>query len=88
VSELRLSAGAITAARDEGEGVIQVVLRYRSGQQREVLLAGVPRVGDRVLLRPDNGPADTTSLMVEQVLWVEGAELPTVVISVRPSDGP
>jgi hypothetical protein len=63
--------------------VIVVVLSYPGGQSQDVLLSGVPRVGDRIQLR--NG-VQSPSLVVEQVLWTEasrGDAEPGVIVSVR-----
>jgi hypothetical protein len=69
--------------------VVTVILSQRGLQNREVLLAGVPRVGETIQLV--NGRA-TTRLSVEHVLWQEGSPsepTPSVVVVVRPrSDGP
>lgn len=67
--------------------MIAVIVSYPNGQQQEVLLAGVPRVGERVRLR--NG-APSPQLIVEYVLWVEGEREPQVIVGVRPtiSDAP
>lgn len=65
---------------------MRVVLAYPDGDQREVLLAGVPRQGEHI--RPTNGPG-TTTLLVVGVLWTEGRESPPeplVIVSVRPRD--
>jgi hypothetical protein len=62
-----------------------VTVTYPNGQSQEVLLADVPRQGDRIRL--NNGPT-TPSLIVEHVLWMEGrrgAE-PTIVIVVADSN--
>jgi hypothetical protein len=69
--------------------VIVVTLSYPNGQRREVLLAGVPREGEHIRL--SNG-ADTPSLVVDQVLWMEregDQPEPIVLILVHPHrDGP
>jgi hypothetical protein len=59
-----------------------VILLYPDGQRREVILAGVPAVGDTIRLR------DSGSLDVEHVLWMEGGgngQEATALVSVRPS---
>lgn len=70
--------------------MIRVVLTYPNGQQTEVLLAGVPRVGESIRLR--NGRTSTPPLVVEHVLWMEGEDSPpepSVIVSVRPhTEGP
>jgi hypothetical protein len=61
--------------------VILVILLYPDGQRREVILAGVPRVGETIRLRNERKP-----LVIEHILWMEssnGAE-PSVLVSVRP----
>lgn len=62
-----------------------MVLNYPGGQSQDVLLAGVPRIGDRIQLR--NG-MQSPALVVEQVLWTEasrGDVEPGVIVSVRPA---
>ena len=57
-----------------------MILLYPDGQRREVILAGVPRVGETIMLKDDR-----TRLVIEHVLWMEsanGAE-PAVLVSVR-----
>lgn len=65
-----------------------VVLNYPTGATREVLLSGVPRVGEHIRLR-DAKPSDQ-SLVVQHVLWMEGGSNgspePEVVVAVRPHD--
>ncbi len=64
--------------------MIVVVLSHPNGQRQEVLLAGVPRIGDHVRLA--NG-ATAPSLVVEHVLWMEAVQVPPepqVIVSVRP----
>jgi len=64
--------------------MITVTLAWPSGERREILLAGVPRIGDHIRLR--NGPGDQP-LAVEMVMWSEspgrGRE-PGVIVAVRP----
>ena len=70
--------------------MIRVVLTFPNGQRREVLLAGVPRIGDSIRL--ENGPGTSPSFMVEHVLWMEWSNAgsdPSVVVVVRPhTEGP
>jgi hypothetical protein len=49
--------------------VITVTLRYPNGQLQEVVLEGVPAVGDDV--RPNDGPKNAPPLRVIHRLWVE-----------------
>jgi hypothetical protein len=68
--------------------VIQVLLLYPNGQRQEILLAGIPRVGERIRL--DDSKPTSSSLIVEQVLWVEGTGRtpdPEVILSVRKTPG-
>lgn len=69
--------------------MIVVTLSFPNGQRQDVLLAGVPRLGDHVRLT--NGPSGP-SLVVEHVLWMEGVGAPhepSVIVVVRPhADGP
>ncbi len=62
-----------------------VILLYPDGQRKEVILAGVPRVGETIRLRSPCAP-----LVVEHVLWMEsgnnGRE-PVVLVSVRQHPG-
>ena len=61
-----------------------VILLYPNGQRKEVILAGVPRVGETIRLKANDRPLD-----VENVLWMEadnGIE-PVILVSVRPSRG-
>jgi hypothetical protein len=62
--------------------MIQIEIVYPNGQRQDVLLAGVPRVGEHIRLR--NGPGQSPSYVVEHVLWIEGAPEPDVVVAVRP----
>jgi hypothetical protein len=60
-----------------------VLLLYPNGQRQDILLAGIPRIGEQIRL--DNGP-DAKALTVEHVLWIEGrgrAADPEVILSVR-----
>lgn len=64
--------------------MIAVTLSHPNGQRQEVLLAGVPRVGDHIRLK--NG-LPVPALVVEHVLWMEatgGAVEPGVIVVVRP----
>jgi hypothetical protein len=66
--------------------VITVILLYPNNRRQEVMLAGVPREGERIAL-DNNGSAPT--LVVDQVTWLEGegrAPDPEVVISVHVAD--
>ncbi len=65
--------------------MITVTLAYPNGGTEKVLLAGVPRIGERIRL--DNGP-DEPSLIVDAVLWLEtkNGHEPGVVLTVRHSD--
>lgn len=61
-------------------------LLYRNGQRRDLLLAGIPRQGERVVL--DNG-RDEPALVVDLVTWVEGKGRtpdPEVILSVHKAD--
>jgi hypothetical protein len=63
--------------------VTVIILSYPNGQREEVLLTGVPRVGEHIRLATTD-PADP-SLVVEQVLWMEAnAAAPSVIVAVRP----
>jgi hypothetical protein len=63
---------------------MRVTLVYpNDGGTREVLLLGVPRIGDYI--RVANGPEEPL-LIVERVTWTEGTEKPPepmVLVSVR-----
>ncbi len=66
--------------------MITVTLSHPNGQRQEVLLAGVPRVGETIRLR--NGFTNP-SLLVESITWMQGDARdpePTVLIIVRPRD--
>jgi hypothetical protein len=69
--------------------LITVIVQYPNGQRKEVLLAGVPRVGEQIRL--GNG-APAPSLIVDQVLWMDADTRdpePQVLIRVTPrSDVP
>jgi hypothetical protein len=66
--------------------VITVTLSFPDGQDRNVMLRDVPRVGEHIRLK-DARPGDP-SYVVEQVLWREvanGRDLdPGVIVSVHP----
>ena len=49
--------------------MITVTVSHRNGQRQDVLLAGVPRVGESVRLKSTD-PSEP-SLIVEDVLWSE-----------------
>lgn len=48
--------------------MITVILSQKGMRDREVILAGVPRVGETI--KTSDGASDT--LVVEHVLWMEG----------------
>lgn len=61
-----------------------IVLFYPNGQREEVVLSGVPRVGDHVRIR--NGRGTTPDLIVDAVLWMEAflpPPNPSVVVIVH-----
>ena len=63
-----------------------VTVSYPNGQQQEVLLAGVPRVGESIRLA--NGAPGAT-LIVLHVLWLQADgrdPAPQVIVEVRPRD--
>lgn len=64
--------------------MLTVTIAYPNGQREEVLLAGVPRVGESIRLQTT--PADEPALVVEAVLWQEGVggKEPFIVVAVRP----
>lgn len=62
--------------------MIQLIVLFPNGVRQEVLLAGVPRVGEHIRLK--NGP-EAVALIVEHVLWMEVSTEPVVIISVRPN---
>ena len=70
--------------------MINVTIAFPNGNRQEVLLAGVPRVGESIRLRNRN--AESPSLVVEHILWQEGRgdpPEPTIVVVVRErSEGP
>jgi len=64
--------------------VITVTIAFPNGNRQEVLLAGVPRVGESIRLRGRN--AESPSLVVEHILWQEGRgdpPEPTIIVVVR-----
>ncbi len=63
--------------------MITVCIVHPNGNRQEVILSGVPRVGEGIRLK--NGRDSMSSLMVEYVMWEEGANgrEPTVLASVR-----
>ena len=67
-----------------------VIISFPSGNRQEVLLAGVPRVGESIRLRGKS--ADSPSLIVEHILWQEGRgdpPDPDIIVVVRErSTGP
>jgi hypothetical protein len=66
--------------------MINVIISYPSGEREEVILSGVPRVGESIRLRTTK--PDSPSLVVEAVLWQEGGmgngPEPRVIVAVRP----
>jgi hypothetical protein len=69
--------------------MIEVVISFPGGVRREVVLAGVPRVGEHIRLS-DIAPTDPP-LLVEYVLWCEGSNgassAPMVILVVKPHPG-
>jgi hypothetical protein len=65
--------------------MIQVVLSWPNHVRKEVVLAGVPRIGEHIRL--SDAEPDEASLAVEYVLWLEGSNgkgnTPTVIVCVR-----
>jgi hypothetical protein len=70
--------------------VINVTISFPNGNRQEVLLAGVPRVGESIRLRGRS--ADSPSLIVEHILWQEGLgnpPNPDIIVVVRErTEGP
>jgi hypothetical protein len=71
--------------------VIAITLLYPNNVREEVVVAGVPRVGEHI--RMSNASAASATLVVDYVLWIArgegGGVAPSVIISVRPSaNGP
>ena len=65
--------------------MISVTLLFRTGAVRNVLLSGIPRKGDYI--RPKEIDPENESLLVEQILWLEGVNgdrEPSVIVSVIP----
>lgn len=61
-----------------------VTISFPNGNRQEVLLSGVPRVGESIRLRDRS--SDSPSLLVEHVLWQEGLGNPPdpdVIVVVR-----
>lgn len=59
----------------------QIVIAFPDHHEQELLLAGVPRVGDRIRLI--NGTVQTW--VVREILWLEAdgrEEAPSVIVSV------
>ncbi len=52
--------------------MITVQLSHPDGTRQEILLAGVPRVGEGIRLK-DHTPNDP-ALVVDYVMWIEGGE--------------
>ena len=64
--------------------MINVIISFPNGNRQEVLLAGVPRVGESIRLRGKS--ADSPSLIVEHILWQEGRgdpPDPDIIVVVR-----
>ena len=64
--------------------MIAVIISFPNGNRQEVLLAGVPRVGESIRLRGRS--ADSPSLIVEHILWQEGLGNPPdpdIIVVVR-----
>jgi hypothetical protein len=67
--------------------VTVVVLSYPNGAQEEVLLVGVPRVGDHIRRRHAN--LESNALVVDSVVWIEGGNgspEPSVLVTVHTHD--
>jgi len=67
--------------------VISVTLSFANGVRKDVLLSGVPRVGEQIRLR--SAQPNDTALLVQHVVSVEGGNgggEPEVVVAVRPAD--
>lgn len=64
--------------------MITVIIEYPNYQRKEVLLSGVPRVGEHIRLKdcPVSGPP----LIVDYVLWTEDVRDPEVVVGVHKLD--
>jgi hypothetical protein len=65
--------------------MITITISHPNGRQQDVLLSGVPRAGESVLLQNGNSP----KLIVEHVVWIEGGNggaSPTVLVEVRHRD--
>jgi hypothetical protein len=64
--------------------VTTVTISFPNGNRQEVLLSGVPRVGDSIRLRDRS--SDSPSLIVEHILWQEGRGNPPdpeIIVVVR-----
>ena len=64
--------------------MINVIISFPNGNRQEVLLAGVPRVGESIRLRDRS--SDSPSLIVEHILWQEGRGNPPdpdIIVVVR-----
>ena len=64
--------------------MISVIIAFPNGARQEILLAGVPRVGESIRLRDRS--SDSPSLIVEHILWQEGRgepPNPDIIVVVR-----
>lgn len=63
--------------------MLTVTISHPNGEREEVLLSGVPRVGDSIRLR--KADASTPALIVEHIVWQEGGPRlePCIVAMVR-----
>ncbi len=50
--------------------MITVIVSYPNGEREEVILAGVPRIGESVRL--NSGDPSQAAFIVEHVIWTEG----------------
>ena len=65
--------------------MISVQLSHPNGARQEILLAGVPRVGEGIRTK-DQNPSDPP-LVVEYIMWTEGGtggDDPAVIAVVKP----
>ena len=51
--------------------MITVIVSYPNGERNEVILAGVPRIGESLRLN-DSNDYNRPSYIVEHVIWTEG----------------
>ncbi len=64
--------------------MITLIISFPNGNRQEVMLAGVPRVGESIRLRGKS--AESASLIVEHILWQEGRgdpPDPEIIVVVR-----